>query len=56
MLDTTGLFIGRLMKENRLKDIAMLKRLNCISTFHDKNEHILYTIDRLIKSAKLQAL
>jgi hypothetical protein len=40
-----------------LKDTAMLKRLNDISALPDKDkEHILYTIDGLIKSAKLQAL
>lgn len=42
---------------NTLKDTAMLKRLNDISALPDKNrEYILYTIDELIKSAKLQAL
>ena len=40
-----------------LKDTAMLKHLYNISALPDKDrEHILYTIDGLIKSAKLQAL
>ena len=35
----------------------MLKRLNDIYTLPDKDkEHILYTLDGLIKSAKLQTL
>ena len=35
----------------------MLERLNDISALPDKGrEHILYTVDGLIKSAKLQAL
>lgn len=39
------------------KDTTMLKRKNDISALPDKDrEHILYTIDGLIKSAKLQAL
>jgi hypothetical protein len=37
--------------------MAMPKRLNDISALPDKDrEHILYTINGLIKSAKLQAL
>ena len=54
------LFLGSLYKSNEgktLKDTAMLKRLNDISALPDKDkEHILYTVDGLIKSAKLQAL
>ena len=42
-------------QENVLKDPDMLKRLNDISKMEkeDKN-HILYTIDGLIKSVKLK--
>jgi hypothetical protein len=44
-------------KQDVLEDTAMLKRLNDISALPDKDkEHILYTIDGLIKSAKLQTL
>ena len=58
LLDTTvGYLIGEAKGEKILKDTAMLKRLNDISSLPDKDkEHILYTIDGLIKSAKLQSL
>jgi hypothetical protein len=40
-----------------LKDPAMLKRLNEISNFTEKErEHILYTIDALITKAKLKSI
>ncbi len=57
-LDTTvGYLLGESKKHEVLKDTAMLNRLNDISALPDKDwEHILYTIDGLIKSAKLQAL
>jgi len=57
-LDTTvGYLLGESNEGKTLKDTAMLKRLNDISALPDKDrEHILYTIDGLIKSAKLQAL
>ncbi len=57
-LDTTvGYLLSETKQSNFLKDTAMLKRLNDISALPDKDrEHILYTIDGLIKSAKLQAL
>jgi hypothetical protein len=49
--------MGESNEGKTLKDTAMLKRLNDIATLPDKDkEHILYTIDGLIKSAKLQAL
>lgn len=42
---------------NVLKDPAMLKRLNDIQSFSEKErEHILYTIDALIKNVKLKAI
>jgi len=57
-LDTTvGYLLGESNEGKTLKDTAMLKRLNDISALPDKDrENILYTIDGLIKSAKLQAL
>lgn len=58
ILDTTvGYLLGESNEGKTLKDTAMLKRLNDISALPDKDrENILYTIDGLIKSAKLQAL
>lgn len=58
VLDTTvGYLLGEAKEEKILKDTAMLKRLNDINALPDKDkEHILYTLDGLIKSAKLQAL
>jgi hypothetical protein len=58
ILDTTvGYLLGESTEGKTLKDTAMLKRLNDISALPDKDkEHILYTIDGLIKSAKLQTL
>lgn len=54
---TVGYLLGESNEGKNLKDTAMLKRLNDISALPDKDrEHILYTIDSLIKSAKLQAL
>ena len=57
-LDTTvGYLLGESNEGKTLKDTAMLKRLNDISALPDKDrENILYTIDGLIKSAKLQTL
>lgn len=58
VLDTTvGYLLGEAKEEKILKDTAMLKRLNDISALPDKDkEHILYTIDGLIKSAKIGAM
>jgi transcriptional regulator with XRE-family HTH domain len=58
IIDTTvGYLLGESREGKTLKDTAMLKRLNDISALPDKDkEHILYTIDGLIKSAKMQAL
>ncbi|MBL7888013.1 MAG: helix-turn-helix transcriptional regulator [Bacteroidia bacterium] len=57
-LNTT---VGYLLGENKeaaiLKDQTMLKRLNDIASFPDKDkEHILYTLDALIKNAKMNSL
>lgn len=51
VLDTTvGYLLGEAKEEKILKDTAMLKRLNDINALSDKDkEHILYTIDGLIK-------
>lgn len=56
ILDTTiGYLLGETHDKNLLKDPAMLKRLNEISSFNDYDkEHILYTIDGLIKSVKIK--
>ena len=58
ILDTTvGYLLGESNEGKTLKDTTRLKRLNDISALPDKDrEHILYTIDGLIKSAKLQTL
>ncbi|WP_262888920.1 hypothetical protein [Cryomorpha ignava] len=40
-----------------LKDPSMLKRLNDIMAFpKDEQDHIIYTIDAMIKAAKINAL
>lgn len=58
LVDTTvGYLLGETKEVNVLKDPAMLKRLNDIQGFPEKErEHILYTIDALIKSAKLKTI
>ena len=58
LLNTTvGYLLGEAKEEKILKDTAMLKRLNDINALPDKDkEHILYTIDGLIKSAKIGAM
>jgi transcriptional regulator with XRE-family HTH domain len=58
LVDTTvGYMLGETKEVNVLKDPAMLKRLNDIQSFPEKErEHILYTIDALIKSAKLKTI
>ncbi|MCW3787913.1 helix-turn-helix domain-containing protein [Plebeiibacterium sediminum] len=55
-LDTTvGYLLGETQDKNLLKDPAILKRLNEISSFNDYDkEHILYAIDGLIKSVKIK--
>ena len=54
LVDTTvGYLLGESKDMNVLKDPAMLKRLNDIQSFPEKErEDILYTIDALIKSVK----
>lgn len=57
-LDTTaGYLLGENKQSNFLKDTAMVKRLNDLNNLPDKDkEYILYALDGLIKSAKLQTL
>jgi len=54
---TVGYLLDETDQENVLKDPDMLKRLNDIAKMEkeDKN-HILYTIDGLIKSVKLKKI
>jgi len=52
--------VGYLLGETAdqvLKDPSMLKRLNDIMAFpKDEQDHIIYTIDAIIKAAKINAL
>lgn len=54
ILDTTvGYLLGESDEINLLKDPLMLKRLNDINLLSDQDrEHILYTIDGLLRDAK----
>ena len=56
ILETTvGYLLGESQDKNILKDPTMLNRLNEISALNDYDrEHILYTIDGLIKSVKIK--
>ena len=56
VLDTTvGFLLGEAKKQDVLKDQAMLKRLNDIAPFLEEDkQHILYTLDALIKNVKLK--
>ena len=58
ILDTTvGFLLGETEELNILKDPAMLKRLNEISSFSEEDrKYILYTIDALIKNVKLKSI
>ena len=58
VLDTTaGYLLGESEDRELLKDPSMLKRLNDISKFHDKDkEHILYALDAMINNVKLKAI
>jgi len=57
-LDTTvGYLLGEVKNEQVLKDASMLKRLNDIMTFSKEDrEHIIYTLDAMIKSIKVSGL
>lgn len=58
LVDTTvGYLLDESKNTNALKDPAMLKRLNDINSFTEKErEHILYALDALIKNAKLNSI
>ena len=58
LLDTTvGYLLGESKDMNVLRDPAMLKRLNEIQSFPEKErEHILCTLDALIKNVKLKTI
>jgi hypothetical protein len=58
ILETTvGYLLGETAEQNLFKNPAMLQRLNDISSFSDKDqEHILYTLDALIKNVKLKSI
>jgi hypothetical protein len=52
-----GNLLGESIEGKNFNDTAKLERINDISTLPDKDkEYILYALDCLIKSAKLQAL
>lgn len=58
LVDTTvGYLLDESKNTNALKDPAMLKRLNDINSFTEKErEPILYALDALIKNAKLNLI
>lgn len=58
VLDTTvGYLLGETADQHVLKDPSMLKRLNDIMSFPlEEREHIIYTLDAMIKAAKFKAL
>jgi transcriptional regulator with XRE-family HTH domain len=58
VLETTaGYLLGETQERELLKDPSMLKRLNDIAKFSQKDkEHILYTLDAMINNVKLKAI
>ena len=58
LLDTTvGYLLGETQETNLFKNPEMLKRWNDIEKMNEEDrKHILYTIDALIKNAKLKSL
>lgn len=58
VLDTTvGYLLGETADRDLLKDPAMLNRLNDISSLSNEEQgHIIYTLDAMIKAAKLKTL
>jgi len=58
VLDTTGGYLlGESANSEVLKDASMLQRLNDIASFSaEDKEHILYTLDALIKTVKLRGI
>lgn len=54
---TVGYLLGETDDKNLLKDPAMLKRLNDITTFSKQDqEHILFTLDSMITAIKLKSI
>ncbi|MEQ8336964.1 MAG: helix-turn-helix transcriptional regulator [Cyclobacteriaceae bacterium] len=54
---TVGYLLGETEQSDLLKDPSMLKRLNDIYSFpEDDRNHILYTLDALIKNVKLKSI
>ncbi len=58
VLETTaGYLLGETQERELLKDPSMLKRLNDIAKFSQKDkEHILYTLDAMINNVKFKAI
>ncbi|QTY27612.1 helix-turn-helix domain-containing protein [Flavobacterium sp. CS20] len=58
VLDTTvGYLLGETEERELLKDPSMLRRLNDIAKFPDKDKDcILYTLDAMINNVKLKGL
>ncbi len=58
VLETTvGYLLGEVQNQETLKDATMLKRLNDIMSFpKEDREHIIYTLDAMIKSIKINRL
>lgn len=58
VLDTTvGYLLDETQEQEVLKDPAMLKRLNDIMSFpKEDQDHIIYTLDAMIKSVKLKSI
>jgi len=58
LLDTTvGYLFGEMEQENVFKKPEMLKHFNEIESMNEEDRnHILYTLDALIKNVKIKAL
>ena len=55
--NTVGYLLSVTKQSNFLKDRTIIKRLNDLNTLPDKDkEYILYALDGLIKSAKINGL
>ena len=54
---TVGYLLGETENKNALKDPTMLKRLNAITSFSEKEqEYILFTLDSMITAIKLKSI
>ena len=58
VLDTTvGYLLGETEERELLKDLSMLRRLNDIARFPEKDKAcILYALDAMINNVKLKAI